>query len=338
MHARLAFVLAAAVCLAACYQADAGHRRHRSRGCGDCCSAAPCAMPQCHTEYKTVQKTVMVPVMATESRTVRVTKCRPEQRERTCTVMRTVPETREVQCTYVVPRWENRSRTVNYTVCKPVMETREHRYTVMVPYTERRQGTRTVCRMVPVRMTRTVCEDRGHWEEVPCQTRCCSTCTHDECGGYQRRGRIQQVGFRRHGGHGCGGCAPACGTRKVWVPNVVHRKVEYTCMRPRMEQVPCEYTVVRCRAEERTRSVQVCRMVSEPRTRQVEYRVCVPERRTATRQVTTYRCVPEPRTVKYTVQVPYVEEQQVPVRVCRMVSKTITCRVAVQHCEPGCCM
>ena len=345
MPKRLAFVLASAVGLAACYQADAGHRHHRRGGCGNSCGSCEvaCAQPCCRTEYKTVQKTVMVPAMFTESRTINVTRCRVEQRPYSYTVMRREAQTRDVQCQVVVPRWEERTRTVNYTVCKPVYETRAVRYTVMVPYTERRQATRSVCRMVPVQMTRTVCEDRGHWEERPCETRCNDCCAVDECGGYQRRGRIQQVAYRR-GGSGCGGCAAPCqATRRVWVPNIVERQVAYTCMRPRVEQVPYEYTVNRCRPEERTRNVQVCRMVSEPRSREVHYRVCVPERRTVTRQVTTYRCVPERRTATCSVRVPYTEQKEIPVRVCRMVPKTITCQVPVRHCEMApaannCCM
>jgi len=39
--------------------------------------------------------------------------------------------------------------------------------------------------------------------------------------------------------------------------------------------------------------------------------------------------VPETRTSKYTVKVPFTEEQEVPVKVCRMVAKTIKVRVPV---------
>ena len=88
-------------------------------GCGDsgCGSASGCGASACGT-WETVEKTVLVPQMVTETRTVTVN----------------------------VPVQEERQGT--RTVCKTVSEPQEQTYTVMVPYTEERQGTRTVCKTV----------------------------------------------------------------------------------------------------------------------------------------------------------------------------------------------
>jgi hypothetical protein len=56
----------------------------------------------------------------------------------------------------------------------------------------------------------------------------------------------------------------------------------------------------------------------------VPYTVCVPVKQTGTRDVTNWRRVEEPKVHTYTVRVPYPVQKQVPVRVCRMVPKTVT--------------
>jgi hypothetical protein len=58
--------------------------------------------------------------------------------------------------------------------------------------------------MVPVEMTRTVCEDHGSWQQVVRQFGC-------DC---------------------CGSCEQVCNT---WVPKVEKRDVKYTVMRPRAQ-------------------------------------------------------------------------------------------------------
>ena len=312
MNSRATYLLVPVILLAGAYRAMA------HGPCGGCESACQPCQPACQNVWKTVQKTIMVPVMSTEMRTITARECRPEQRQCSYTVMRHVPETRQVshEVCEMVP--QTRVRTVNYTVCKPVMSTREQQYTVLVPYTERRQATRTVCRMVPTVMTRTVCEDRGRWEQraPACATSGCGDC----------------------------GCATPCQPCRVWVPRVVHRQVQVTCMRPQVQQIPCEYNVTRCRPEVRTRTVSVCHMVNERASRQVQCTVLVPQRRTVTRQVTVMRCVPERKTSSYTVQVAYPVQRQVPVQVCRMVARTVDCRVCVRQCAApqcptsrGCC-
>jgi hypothetical protein len=278
-----------------------GHRGGCGSGCGEC---GGCEVADCGPTYQTVERTVMVPQMFTENRTINVVQCRTEERERQYTVMRPVNETRTVEYQYTVNKFETRTRDINYTVRKPVMSTEQRQYTVMVPEQQTREATRRVCRMVPVQQTRTVCEDQGSWQEVP------QTYTS-----------------------GCGDCAQTytC-MRRCWVPKYVTREVAYTVMRPQIEEVPYTYTVTVCRPEMRTKDVQVCNFVSEQRTRQVQYRVCVPEQLTGTREVTTCRMVPEQKTATYTVQVPETVQKEVQVQVCRMVPKTITCQVPVREC------
>jgi hypothetical protein len=201
--------------------------------------------------------------------------------------------------------------------------------------------------MVPVTMTRTVCEDQGHWEEIPCQTAApnCSSCTANE-----QKSVFRRVGWRKRGRGNCGDCASGCATgcstgcateapcatactQRHWVSNIVKREVEYTCMKPQMKEVNYEYTVNLCRQETRTRTVQVCDMVREAATREVEYTVCVPQTRTGTRQVSYCRMVPEEKTCTYTVNVPHTVQKEVQVQVCKMVPKEVTCRVAVNNCN-----
>jgi YTV len=303
-------ILAVAVLLATQNMAAAG--RHHRRGYGGCGSDCGGCAANCQVTYQTVERTIMVPQMFTDYRTVNETQCRTEERQYNYTAYRRVPETRTVEYQYTVPTFETRTREVAYTVCKQVMETQQRQYTVMVPQTETREATRRVCRMVAETRTRTVCEDRGGYQDVP---------------------QTYTVG--------CGDCAQTC-TRmcRVWVPNMQTREVQYTVMCPKVEEVPYQYAVTVCHPETRTQNYQVCRYVPEQQTRQVQYSVCVPQQRTGTREVTTCRVVPEQMTATRTIQVPYTVQRQVPVQVCRMVPKTITCQVPVQvPCEspPPCC-
>jgi len=309
-------IVAVAVLLAAATTAEAG--RHGGRGCATCAPAtcAPACQP-CVT-YQQVERTVLVPTLVTEMRTISVTKCRPEVRQHTYTVMRQVPETKQVSYEYTVLVPENRVRTEQFTVCVPVQRIVERPYTVNVPYTETRTATRTVCKMVPETVMQTVYECSGHWEErcvnapAPCAPATCApaTCCPQTC------------------------CAPI--TCRVWVPETIAKQVPVTCMKPVSVQEQFNYNVTLCRAEQRVEQVTVCEYKQEIRTREVPYTVCVPQKRVATQNVTTMRCVPEQRTSEYTVMVPYQEEQQIPVQVCKYVPQTITECVAVpQTCAYG---
>ncbi len=290
-----------------------------------------------------VEKIVCVPEWVTEMRKVCVTQYRQEQRTVTNTVYRCVPEQHQVQrsCTIMVP--ETRTKTIQVAVCKPVISqvTQEYTvpvpvyrnvertYTAMVPTIETRQSVRRVCKMVPEQVTYTVCVDRGSWTtqtiEVPCAPRRCRT--------------------------RCGSCTVCCATtrvvcRRVWCPNIVQEQCVRTVCRPQWSEVPCQYNVTVCKPVTRTCTVRVCEMSYEKRTctrnvctyetstvdRQVCYTVCVPQKREWTETVTTYKQVPEEVTNTYTVCVPEQVEKEVPVRVCRMVQKTIQ----VPVCPPVC--
>jgi len=67
--------------------------------------------------------------------------------------------------------------------------------------------------------------------------------------------------------------------------------------------------------------------VQEPKSCEVQYTVCVPQKKTVSREVTCCKCVPEEKKCTYTVQVPHTVEKQVTVQVCKMVPKTVTCTV-----------
>ncbi|MFV1966320.1 MAG: hypothetical protein ACC628_12925 [Pirellulaceae bacterium] len=242
--------------------------------------------------YQMVQRTVRVPTIVPEIRTIRTTEYHNEVRERTVTVHRYVPETKQVTETYTVMVPEQRTRTLNYVVCRPVWEEVEQTYTVNIPQQEQRTGVRNVCRLVQVQEMRTVCRDAGHWEE-------------------------QEL---------------ACGrTRMVWVSNIVTEEVPVTVCKYETTQEEYTYVVITCRPETRTRTVKVCRYVNETQTREVAYTVCVPQQRERVRNVTTYTTVAEQQVQQYTVCVPQTVQKQVTVNVCRRVPQTVTYCVPVHR-------
>ena len=281
-----------------------------------CCK--PACEPACNTcvTYKDVERTIMVPTTVCETRKVTVCEYKTEQRERTIKVCKMVRETKQVtrECTIMVP--ETRTRTVKYCVSKPVWKEETRECTVMVPHTEKRQGTRTVCKLVPTKVMKTVCEDRGCWKTE------CYVKKHKKC--------VDE----------CGNCVlkPVVRTRKVWCPNIVTRQVETCVMKRVNECVPYEYCVTVCKPEKRTRKVRTCHYVKEEKTRECNYTVCVPKKQTRTCNVTVCKPVMEERVQKYCVRVPHQVEKEIQVRVCKMVAKTITCKVAcpAPSCDPCC--
>ncbi len=305
-------VLAASMCTNV--QAGWGHGRARwGGGCGGGCADAPCAsggcaQAPCQPAYQTVEKTIMVPEMVSENRTIDVVECQAEQQQYTYSTCRPVTEKHNVEYTYTVASYETKTREVNYTVCKPVMTTQQQTYTVMVPHTEVQKGTRPVCKMVEVTKTRTVCEDHGSWKQVPqTYTYCCCGCVQT--------------------------CTRMC---NVWEPKIESREVQYTVCEPTVEQVPYEYNVTVCKPETHSRDVQICNYVQEPQTRTEQYQVCVPKQMTGTREVATCRLVTEQHTGTRTIQVPHTVQKQITVQVCKMVPKKITCQVPVNNCNNGC--
>ncbi len=289
--------------------------------CPSACAPAPCAPVACAPPApQFVEQTIMCPTWVTENRTVTETACRAEVRQSTYTVYQMVPETRAIQrqCTVMVPQVQ--TRTEQYTVCQPVWRTETRQYTVMVPTCETRQATRQVCQMVPVKQMQTVCEDQGHWEQRSYAPACPSPCA-PACGG-------------------CGTCRSCCSpcTYSCWVPNIVQKQIEVTCMQPQVVSVPYTYQVTVCKPEVRSTTVQVCSYQQIQQTRNVNFTVCVPQAKTWTENVTTCKCVPIQKTCQYTVMVPYQVQKTVQVQVCKMVPKTIQVPVcAPAPCETGCC-
>jgi hypothetical protein len=276
-------------------------------GCATCEPSAAVAAT-CKPEIQYVEKTVMCPQWVTEMRRCVVTEYRREPRECTVTVCKRIPEVKAVQQTCCVMVREVRTRTEEYMACKPVYREETREYTVMVPTVETRQGTRTVCKWVPEKRKQIVCEDQGQWVEQPCNCGCCFD-----------------------------PCASACG-RWCWVPKIVQKEVEVTCMKAVMVEEPCTYQVTVCKPVKKTCKVQVCEYQQVPATRQVRYTVCVPKQVTKTVYHTTWRCEQAQETRRYTVCVPYQVEKEVPVRVCKMVPKTIRVPVCPTCCcEVTCC-
>ena len=223
------------------------------------------------TEYKqeprvrTYNVTRLVPRTEMRTRTVAYTETETRTRDEKYVECRTVSETVDQSYTVMVPYTETRKGTrcvvtpvtrnveQQYTVMVPYTETRtgtrcittpvtrnvEQTYTVNVPYTEQRTGTRTVWECVPVVQTRTICEDRGHWEQrcIPVANGCQSCGVATTC-----------CRPRRHFACGCDACAPcascapapACNTvvtQNVWVPNIVQREVQCTVNTQQCRQV-----------------------------------------------------------------------------------------------------
>ena len=137
--------------------ADAGIWR-RARCCDPCaaqCSPGPCCVnaPTCVPATTAcaplmVERTVLEPVMVTETRKVQVTEVKHEPRVRNYTVTKLVPHTEMRTRTVAYSEMETRTRDEKYIECKTVAETVDQQFTVMVPYTETRKGTR--CVVTPV--------------------------------------------------------------------------------------------------------------------------------------------------------------------------------------------
>ncbi len=271
------------------------------------CAPAPAVVATCKPAVQYVEKTVLCPQWVTEMRRCLVTEYRREPRECTVTVCKRVPETKAVQRTCCVMVPEVRTRTEQCMTYKPVYREETREYTEMVPTVETRQATRTVCKWVAEKQKQTVCEDHGQWVEQTCG---CGSCGDP--------------------------CAPQC-VRWTWVPKIVQKEVEVTCLKPVMVEEPYSYQVTVCRPVKKTYKVRVCEYQQVPTTREVRYTVYVPKEVTRTEYVTTWRCQQVQETRRYMVTVPYQVEKEVPVRVCKMVPKTIRVPVYPTCCGTTCC-
>lgn len=336
MHRLSVYVVAAVFAAAGSNPVLAGRGNCGDRGCSvpncvDCGSAATCG-PAAPPEM--VERTIMVPQMTTETRTVCVTEYAREQREKTITVIERVPKQETVtrQITVMVPKQV--TKTVSYQVCKPVFTEEEITYTQCVPHVVTKTGTRKVCKVMATQKTRTVTVDEGHWEDAPGST--CDACESSaNCNSCCPRPRL----FRR-----CStGCEPThcgandCGSR-VWVCKPVQKEVPYTCYERVWEDQPYSCQVVVMKPETKTRKVRKCNYTYETKTKNVTCTVCVPETQTKTCNVTRFECVPTKKTIRYTACVPHQVEKEVQVRVCKMVPKTIQVPAcSVGSCDDGSC-
>jgi hypothetical protein len=277
------------------------------------CFPRTCARAACYPAPACVEKEVCVPTMVTEMRTIKCIECRPETRQQTVTVYKQVPvvQTVQRQCVEMVP--EIRTQVQQCTVMKPVWRTVSQQIVVPVVTMQIQQGVRQVCRMVPMVQKKIVCEDQGQWEERPMPQTCAPrTCVPRTCAPVQT-------------------CTPVQAACKVWVPKIVQKEVELTCMKAELVSEPCQVPVQVCSYETRTCQQRVCELQPQCVQRQVQCMVCVPRTVTRSFQVTTCQCVPEQRVISQTVMVPHEVEKVVPVSVCKMVTK----KVVVPECS--CC-
>ena len=329
----------ACVLLGSTVTAEAG-RRH---GCQDCTASAPCdscqkGPVQAPCPPQMVEKTILVPQMTMEKRTVCVTEYRCEPRKEIVTVCRLVPEITRTKkiVTDMVP--EKRTRIEKCMVRKPVVREVECEVVVMVPHKEKREETRLVTRYVTTKEKRVVCEDQGQYEDRVIETPVCAT--DDDCHACGRRG------WRRRG---CAACdvtacsysggekqvpgekqAPAetCKTTvRVWVPKMVEREIEVDVKTPKCVEEKCEYTVVVCRPEKQKVKRCVTEYIEEPSERCVTYFECVPKQREVTCCNVTYKRVTEDREMVRMIRVPQQVQKEICVPVCKMVEKKVLCPV-----------
>lgn len=244
-----------------------------------------------------VTKTIMVPHTTYKTITVPDVVCKPEVRQKTVTVCRSIPETTFETCLETVMVPQQRFKTVSYTACRMTFETVTRPITVMVSHAETRQGTRTVCKPVQSQELRTVCRDLGQW----------TTKSYVDC---------------------CG-CEQIC---RAWAPNVVTEQVPVTVWKSNYVEEPYTYTDMVCRPETRQVTEHIAKPVYETRTREVAYLVPVPKQVERRVPRTTFRQVTEEKTVNYTVMVPHHIERTVRVPVCTMIPKEIT--YTVPACPP----
>lgn len=260
-------------------------------------------------KYKLVERTVCVPEICMERRMVKTIECRPETRECQLTITRQIPHTTYCEKECCETRAEPRTRIECYTVCRPIVDFREETICSVEAVHTETPCTRCVSKAVPVKEKRFKWEDEGQWIEQPCEV-CKPACKP--------------------------GCKPDCNppcapaTKKVWIPKPVEK--EYFVTTWKQEWTNEVYNKVCTCLKPVTRVVQVPYVkccVKECKTREVSYTVCVPVTVTRKIPITTYTCETVPVTKTYTVMVPHCVEKEIQVPVCRMVTKTITCKVPV---------
>jgi hypothetical protein len=333
------------------------------RSTGDVCDSgcAPPPPPACQPQ--TVERTIMVPEIVTEYHTRRVTRFRPEAREREVVVYRTVPATRTIEEEYTAMVPETRTRTVADVINHPVYRDIELRTTAMAPQVEARQSTRTVCRLMPFQEQRTVCE------VVPSVVGCAAPVSRTVGYGGVEMSVADAAGAQpalppnwhpprersdpnappspTHPGTATsvdrlpvmpppsapppsetvGPIGPTCGACQpacTTCPQVVQRTINVTCMKPVEQQETIQYPVTHFKPNVEAQTVSFYEYEPETVTHEESYVVDVPERRVRAREVSTTRTVAEKQMQPYTELVPYEDQIQVPVCTLRCVPKKIT--------------
>ena len=253
-------------------------------------AAQPCGAANAGCGY--VEKTVMCPVWTTETRTVKETKYRQEERARECTVYKKMNVEKKVCCPITVWVKKDMVDVQTYKVLVPKYEIVDEEYIEMVDGTLDITKYKTVTSCVPVTKTKTVCCCEPQWVE-------------------------REIEY-------CGPCGEIC-IRKVtcYEPKMVEKQVEYTCHETICEKVPYTCTIDTCEQVVKTRKVK--RIVNEEveKTHESKYVTYVPLQKFQRKTVCVCENVPETKVVTETVCVPYEVEKEVEVRVCKLVPKTI---------------
>jgi hypothetical protein len=131
------------------------------------CAAAAVAQTPCATcqqpghiyqppRREIVERTIWVPQVTTERRTIRQQQMQPQQQQRTTTVYDSVPETVNVNRTVTVMQRRQVMQSQTQTVMRPFQRTITEQFAVPVQSMETRVATRQVAVMVPVRVQRRV--------------------------------------------------------------------------------------------------------------------------------------------------------------------------------------
>ena len=138
-----------------------------------------------HCGNECVEVTAYVPTWTTETRVCTETHYRNEERTRVCTVYHKVPVKKEgvIKTKVYVPKTIETERQIE--VSKPVSKIVEQKYTINVPVKDTVTRTRMVEMCVPVKETRTVCEDGVKEDgakkevDVTCNKRVCVEQTYE---------------------------------------------------------------------------------------------------------------------------------------------------------------